>query len=392
MVNHQDLLAADDRRAVSIQVEPSLPVLLVDGAGAQGLENKLGFLQYALEPETEHSGAFKVTRIPLVQFSAAMLPNYRVVVLGDARVLEPSMVDALERFVVGGGGILVGLGPDSDRELINRYWARNGEGFLPCPLAGAVTPAISPVPAAMSLGHPVFSGFGAKNDEAWRAAKVRSYFKLDIQKVKASDLEPLLTLDNGDVLVAERRRGLGLVTMVATSLNADWTDLPLQAAYVPLMRGLVGHLGSFIMPPRNLQPGDPIIYARVSDPAKVLRGEDASGKPLKLTLGAWEGRDAVVSEPLMEPGVYVLHDPNQPKPVQFAVAAATAESALAALSDRDMARNFEGGLSIFHAPEQVAASLDPAQRLSVELWKWFLAAALGLMFVEAWLTRRETSL
>jgi hypothetical protein len=83
--------------------------------------------------------------------------------------------------------------------------------------------------------------------------------------------------------VAERRRGLGLVTLVATSLNADWTDLPLQAAYVPLMRGIVGHLGSFIIPPRNLEPGGQIIYARAKDPAKGLRAEDPSGKPLKLS-------------------------------------------------------------------------------------------------------------
>jgi hypothetical protein len=286
----------------------------------------------------------------------------------------------------------VGLGPDTDRELVNRYWARNGEGFLPCPLAEAVTPAISPIPAAMNLGHPVFGGFGAKSDEAWKAAKVRSYFKLDTKKVKASDLDPLLTLDNGDLLVAERRRGLGLVTLIATSLNADWTDLPLQAAYVPLMRGIVGHLGSFIIPPRNLEPGGQIIYARVKDPVKGMRAEDPSGKPLKLSLAAWEGRDAIVSEPLMDPGVYVLHDPNQPKPIHYAVAVSAAESALAPISDREMSRNFEDGLSIFHSPEEAAASLYPDRRMSVELWKWFLLAALGLMFAEAWLTRRQTSL
>jgi hypothetical protein len=174
-------------------------------------------------------------------------------------------------------------------------------------------------------------------------------------------------------------------------LNADWTDLPLQAVYVPLMRGIVGHLGSFIIPPRNLEPGGQIVYARVKDPAKAMRGEDAAGKPLKLTLGAWEGRDAVISEPLMEPGVYVLHDPTEPKPIHYAVAVSAAESALVPISDREMSRSFEGGLSIFHTPEQAAASLDPARRLSVELWKWFLVAALGLMFVEAWLTRRESA-
>jgi Mg-chelatase subunit ChlD len=389
LLNHQDVLSADDRRAVSIQVEPSLPVLLVDASASPGVENKLGFLHNALEPQSGQPGAFKVTRIPSAQFTAPMLEDYRVVVLGDARVLEPSMVAALERFVVQGGGVLVGLGPETDRELVNRYWARDGEGFLPCPLAAAVTPERTPVPAAVNFGHPVFSGFGANNDEAWKAAKVRSYFKLEVRTLKAADLDVLLTMDNEDPLVVERRRGLGLVTLVTTSLNADWTDLPLQPAFVPLMRGIVGRLGSFIIPPRNLQPGGRIIYARVKNASKDMRAEDPSGRPLNLTLGAWEGRDAVVSEPLMEPGVYVLHDPSQPKPIHFAVAVSANESALAPIDDGSMSRNFEGALSVFHSPEDAASSLDPARRLSVELWKWFLAAAAGLMFVEASLTRRD---
>jgi hypothetical protein len=387
--NHQDILPGDDRRAISIQVENSLPVLLVNGPGADRLESKLGFLEYALDPEGDRRGAFQVTRIPLAQFTPSLLQSCRVVVIGDARVLEPAMVDALERFVVAGGGVLVGLGPDSDRELINRYWARNGDGFLPCPLEGAASPPMPALPAAFTPGHPVFSGFGARNDQAWKAARVKSYFKLDLKKSRAEEFDVLLNLDNGDPLVVERRRGLGLVTLVTTSLNADWSDLPVQAAYVPLMRGIIGHLGSFIVPPRNLRPGEPIVYARAEDPKARIEAADASGKPFKLTLGAWEGRDALLSEPLMEPGVYLVRDQNETAPIRYAVALSPAESSLQPITDREVSQFFETGLSLLHSPEQVAANLDPARRQSVELWKWCLIAALLLMFTEAWMTRRE---
>ena len=388
LLDNADPLPADDRRALSVQVESSVPVLLVDGGTPNGLASKLGFLAVALDPDGSGKGPFRITRISLAQFNVSMLQDCRVVVFGDVPVLDPAAVDALGRFVVSGGGILVGLGPASDVALINRYWARDGEGFLPCPLALAVTPPKPAVPAAIRLGHPVFSGFGSKTDEAWKAARVRSYFKLEPRKVKGGDLDTLVTLDNEDALIVERRRGLGLVTMVTTSLNADWTDLPLQAAYVPLLRGIVGRLGSFVMPPRNLLPGDSIIYAAGKDPTQSIRGEDASGKPLKLTQGAWEGRDALLSEPLMELGVYLLRDPRLPTPVRYAVSCAPAESALLPMPDREMNQALEGSLSLFHTPEQITQSLDPARRQSVELWKWCLAAAIGLMFIEGWLTRR----
>ena len=391
LLDHQDLLPADDRRALSIQVEPSLPVLLVDGGNSRnGLQTKLGFLAAALDPELGGRGPFKVTRVTLAQFTPSLLPDYRVVALGDVPVLEPALVDALGRFVVSGGGVLVGLGPDSDLALINRYWARSGEGFLPCPLQRPFTPAKPALPAAINAGHPVFAGFGSRSDLAWKAAKVRSYFKLDTGKPGGAELEVLLTLDNGDPLLVERRRGLGLVTLMASSLNADWTDLPLQAAFVPLMRGVAGRLGGFVMPPRNLLPGEPIIYARVKDPAKPMSAEDPSGKPLKLTLGSWEGRAAVLSDALMEPGVYLLHDPEQPSPIRYAVSLAPAESALLPVTDREVAQAFEGNVSLFHHPAQIAANLDPSRRRSVELWQWCLFAAIGLMFVEGWMTRRQS--
>jgi Aerotolerance regulator N-terminal len=391
LLDAEDILPADDRRAFSVQVEASVPVLLVDGGSAQGLEGKLGFLSYALDPEQEGRGAFKLTRIPAPQFRASLLQDYRVIVLGDVKVLEPAMVDALERFVVSGGGVLVGLGPDSDLALINRYWARNGEGFLPCPLEPRKTLQKPMVPATLNLSHPVFSGFGSKSDEAWRGAKVRSYCQLNTRATKTADLEILLGLQNGDPLVIERRRGLGLVALVATSLNADWSELPLQAAYVPLMRGIIGHLGSFVIPPRNLVTGEAIVYARVKDPAQRIQAEDPTGKALKLSLGAWEGRNAVLSEPLMEPGVYVLHDAQMSDPIRYAVAQAPSESPLLPISDSEVSRFLDGKLTLLHSADQIAASLDPNRRQSVELWKWFLLGAVSLMFAEGWLTRPDAT-
>jgi hypothetical protein len=272
--------------------------------------------------------------------------------------------------------------------VVNRFWARNGEGFLPSPLAAPLTPSKPVLPAVISLAHPVFSGFGSKTDEAWKAAKVKSYFKLDTRSLKTSDFDPLLKLDNEDVLVVERRRGLGLVTLVTTSLNADWSDLPLQAAYVPLMRGVVGHLGSFVTPPRNLEPGRQIIYPHVKDRSRQLEGLDPAGKPLKLELGAWEGRDAILSESLFEPGLYLLRDPSEPGSIRFAVALSPAESSLVPVLDSEINQALEK-TAVFHSPEQIAANLDPARRQSVELWKWLLMAALGFLFLETMITRRE---
>ncbi len=387
LVNHRDVLAGDDRRALALQVESSLPVLLVENGPHEGLKSDLGFLALALSPETSGRGPFELTRVTLAQLTPAMLQNCRVVVLGDLPLLEPSMLDALERFVVSGGGVLVGLGPHTDLQAVNRFWARGGEGFLPCPLERAVKPERPSLPVQSAAGHPVFSAFPEASDQAWKAARVKSWFKLDLKQNKGTAVEVLLKLDTNDPLVVECRRGLGLVSLMTTTLGADWTDLPLQAAYVPLMRGLVGHLGSFVIPPRNLAPGERIIYPPRGNSAQQVRGIDPNGKPLNLTSGAWEGREAVLSKPLLEPGTYSLQDPVQTTPVRFAVALNPAESALMPITDREISQVFDGQVQIFHSAEQIVQNLDPARRQSVELWKWLLLGAVGLMFVEGWLSR-----
>lgn len=391
LLENRDLLPTDDERAFALNVEASVPVLLVEDGSPEGLETRLGFLHYALNPQQEPQPTFRVTRTSLAQLLPSTLPNYRVVVIGDVRTLEPSMIDALERFVVGGGGLFVGLGPNSDPAHINRFWARGGDGFLPSALGRVQSPPAPPLPASVHLAHPVFTGFSARNDQAWKAARVRSYYQLDPALLKRGDAEILLRLDNGDPLLVERRRGLGLVQLFTSSLNPDWTELPLQAAYVPLMRGVAGHLGNFIIPPRNIRVGEPIIYARWEDPAQKWTGEDPHGKPLELSQGAWEGRTAVVTPPLLGPGLYTIHGTGKTGyTIHYSVAVAPAETQLQPNLDSAVSPLFDRGVTLLHTPEQIAEKLDPARRKSVEFWQWLIAAAVVLLFIEAWFTRRES--
>ena len=391
LVDNHDFLGADDQRALAIQVEPGLPVLLVDGNERAGLRSKLGFLRYALDPGGPGGSPFKVTTVSLAQFAPSLLANYRVVVLGDVRALEPATVDALERYVVGGGGLLVGLGPEINPGLINRAWSRGGEGFFPAALGNATSPPKGVRPGGMNSTHPAFAGFGAQAEGAWKSAAVKSYFGLAPEAGQRGDLEVVLKYDNGDPMVLERRRGLGLVALVTTSLNADWNDLPLQPAYVPLVRGVVGRLGSFIMPPRNLLPGEPIIYAQVAEPGHPITGEDQAGKPLPLVAGGWEGRDAFLSEALPTPGIYLLRDPKVPKPIRFVVAASPGESQLQPVTEHDLTQAVEPGTPLYRRGDQVTAALATASRNSVEIWKWLLAGAIGFIFLETWMTRRAAA-
>lgn len=383
----RDDLSADDRRALAVEVVRGLPVLLVEGRSGGGLSGSGAFIAAALDPAERAAGLFAVERIPSTQLSGVRLGEYRAVVICDAPALDANALSALERYVAEGGGVLVGLGPATDAQHVNRLWARDGEGFLPCPIGELRQSERTVVPRVESTAHRAMAPFAGSGAEAWNASQVRTYRALRMDAVPAGELTTLVGLENGDPLVVLRRRGLGQVVLVATSLDLSWTELPVRAAFVPLVRGVVGHLGGQILPPRNLSPGQRLAFvgARgVSQPQAAT----PDGTPVPLAPDSWEGRQVYASQPLSARGVYTVHDGD--RELHFTVDVDPDESALALATDREVDEAFSDipHLDLRDA-DDVALTFSGTATGDLELWRYLIIGCLALLFVETWLTRRQ---
>jgi hypothetical protein len=386
----RDSLPVDDSRWLSVPVSERMPVLLVEGTRGAGLDGSLGLAAAALDPKGDGRGLFKVDRATVADLGRMRLEDYRAVVLGDIEALDAGSVAAIERYVVAGGGVVVGTGPKTDMELVNRFWARGGDGFLPAPLGELVTPEKPARPATANIGHTALRAFKGGAAEAWKTGDIRSYYKLDTEAVDPGELGFLVVLDTGDPLVVERRRGLGRVTLVTTSLDLSWTDLPVQPAYVPLVRGIVGSLGSTVLPPRNLLPGDRITHAQ-STSAGGLTGEAPDGSAFELHAGSWEGRLAYTSDPLRDTGAYRVRAANSQEPTFYAVSPHPDESRLELLDEKTRSGVVEGlAAFVLEDVQGLRSVLDPEKARPAELWRTLLALAVVFLFAETMLTRRQS--
>jgi hypothetical protein len=198
-----------------------------------------------------------------------------------------------------------------------------------------------------------------------------------------------VTLSNGAPLVIERARGHGRVILFTTSLDLAWSDLPRTAAFVPLMRGLIGDLAAVTLPPRNLSPGERITWL---PPAGIGVGSTLvapGGVELPLSDSSWEGHRALSSAAVIEPGGYTLRVPGGPT-VRFAVASQPGESSLEALVDADLVKTLGAQLSArFSDQRAIAAAFTNDNRSNIELWRYLIIGCVLLLVLETVLTRAQ---
>lgn len=384
----RDTLEADNRRVHVVQAFEQLPILLVEGTAGEGIRGSLGLVELALDPEGRGEGLFRPTRVDVSELIAKDLSQYRAVVLGDLPALDPATLSLLERAVVAGTGILVALGPETNPEHVNSVWAREGGGFLPAALGERHVPEEPLRVESVAPAHPALFAFSGQAAEAWARGRVRVCHTPDLSAVPDGDVTTILRLADGTPLLLERQRGEGRVLLLTTSLTPAWNTLPAEALYVPLVRGVVGYLGSQIQPPLNLQPGTRLIHLPRHHGAPAS-AETPDGDSLPLALRTWKGREAWVSDPVRGAGAYRVEEGDAPS-VWYAFAADPEESELAPLPERDVERTFAGTAhAIFHTAPAIAQALGDAPRTGREIWHWFLLGTVLLLFLESGLTRMQ---
>ncbi len=241
----RDALPANDARPVRIAGSDALRVLVINGAPRPvPREDETFFFVRALQAGAARSGELRLEVRRPGALSAEGLQDWDVLVLANVPELSVAVQRAIAAHVSRGAGLLVTLG-DSVPEPAGDWLA----SLLPVTLAGVARDAGQPLALAVAdpHGQGASGGAGAVAASASVTALLRA--ALDTtgrvrarRRVRpAPQLATWTRLRYGDggpaLLVAPR--GKGRVGLWTTSLDRDWSDLPLQPGWLPLARALV---------------------------------------------------------------------------------------------------------------------------------------------------------
>lgn len=383
-----DPLGLDDESSLPVAVAPALPVLLVDGSpGAEPFRGATDFLRAALAPTGDESPQVRARVVTPERFVPDALRDRRVVVLAGLERLSPTQAAAVGEFADRGGGVLIL--PDGRADA--RSWSEFG--WMPARIGervgdSAARKAVAH-PAPRTFAGPVLLPFGQGDAPALGEVDLFAYRRL----VPAAGAAVPARLDTGDPWIVERASGRGRAVIFAAPFDADHGTLPVNPDFVPMAHEWIAALAGG-GPSPVVEAGEPLIFpleAPLSPGVDRLVVETPGGGRAQAVVTRDGGKPRARLDDASAVGLYrlVLPDPAGGS-VYAALAGDSRESDLTPMDPAEAAQlAARWPLTFSDSPGRLESALAaPAAGGRQEIWRALVLAALSVLCVEVFLTRR----
>ncbi len=236
-------LPGDDARYFHLPRVGASRVLVVDGdPGDTPIRSEVYFLERALAPWGGSRSGVMPDVIPPLGLLDLDAEKHQVVFLanvGDPRAVAPLLSD----FVRRGGSLVISGGENVSAD---RYNTSLG-GILPAPIRRTEDLAARGergVPLQIpDASEELFEPFTRGGRSAFHEVHSRRILTLE-PYTDSAEVRTLLRYEGGAPALVERTVGRGKVLLWTSSMDYDWSSLPTQAVFMPLVQRMVGYLGA----------------------------------------------------------------------------------------------------------------------------------------------------
>lgn len=385
----RDSLAADDQFFFTVAPDEAVSVLIIEPSSAR--PNQSLYVRTALS--IGDKPRFKVDVRTPESIRPADLERRSLIILNEAPPPSGAIGSRIRDLVTEGAGLFIVPGEQN----VDR-WSSEWRGLLPASIGKPVDHSRD---AGVTIGavdytSPIFDVFSAPRSGDFSSARVFRY-----RMLKASgDSGIVARFDDGSPAMVVRAVGAGRIVVWATSIDASWTDLPLQTVFVPFVHQIGKRVGRFADSRQWFTAGDVLDLTRHAELTSPLMGSGPkiAGDTGRLILEAPSGEKTRLSvlgtnhlATLREQGLYELRVENAPvgggRPI--AVNVDPAEADLTHLDPQELVAAAGAGTAKAIASE--STTLPPEQQESRQtVWWYLLLAALFVLAVETVLSNRLT--
>jgi hypothetical protein len=334
-----DRLALDDVLYFTLKVFDKVNVLVIDGDPGTSLKaSESYFLLSALNSGALERSPIGTRVITAGEMARVDLRSYDTIFL--LNVVRPDF-SRLASFLETGKPVFFFLGDRIVPEVYNRF------SLAPWQIRVRTDLAESDQTIRPGVSSAETPGYLAGLADNLKRASIQTYFRVE------GTVKSLLVLGNQDPLLVESDAGKSRIFLFASSADLAWNDLPLTAAYLPLLQGLVK---------------DAVGMTETSVDTGIQFGERFSEK----------GPSIQTKGPRGGPGIYQFRPPAGE--VRQAVNIPVEESDLAKISDDELKKKF--GTIDLKVVEYAPDGLNGQRGGRDELWPVLLGLLLTVLALE----------
>ncbi|MBI5796923.1 MAG: hypothetical protein HZA47_11535 [Planctomycetes bacterium] len=391
----EDSLNVDNKRYFAMNTSNKLDALLIDGDPKTNIyESETFYLEKALNPGREHASSIKPTICSIHEVKNFDFTNFDIVFLCNVETLPPEKIHELDKFVKEGGSVIFSLGNKVDAN----YYNNSFNTLLPHRLHTTRTfSSDSPLSEDQPLHlksteplHPALRILSETNMSTLSSVKFYRVFYVD--PALLGNCKTILSFSDDTPALIEKQIERGRCVLFTSSIDRDWTDMPVKPFFLPLIQQLCRFLTGNIA--EEIQ-GETLVKREWQSPSP----EDINS----LEITNPEGTKGVLQPQLINneksflynetnfPGIYTVTVDGKPHPQfpqKFPVNVETTESNLAKITQKELAALMGGtNLTITTSPVSEGSEVLMGKAKKT-LWGTLLFLTLCILFVESFVSRK----
>ncbi|MBM4065070.1 MAG: VWA domain-containing protein [Planctomycetes bacterium] len=390
-----DNLNTDNKRYFAINTSNKLEALLIDGDPKTNIyESETFYLEKALNPGREHASSIKPTICSIHEVKNFDFTNFDVVFLCNVETLPPEKIHELDKFVKEGGSVIFSLGNKVDAN----YYNNSFNTLLPHRLHTTRTfsgdsPLSEEQPLHLKTTEPTHPALHILSETSMSTlSSVKFYRVFYVDPAPLGNCKTILSFSDDTPALIEKQIERGRCVLFTSSIDRDWTDMPVKPFFLPLIQQLCRFLTGNIA--EEIQSETLVMHEWQSPSPEDINSLEITNP---------EGTKAVLQPQLINneksfsynetnfPGIYAVTVEGKPHPQfpqKFPVNVNAAESNLDKISQKELAALMGGiNLTITTSPVTEGSEVLMGEAKKT-LWGTLLFLTLCILFVESFVSRK----
>lgn len=370
-----DAFAEDDRYYFVSHQKQATRILAVNGEKASGASDELFFVEKAINTK---GSAFNLINAEVGNLSQLSPEAFDIVLLANVTGLNTRPLQALKDFVQKGGGLFIATGDKIDMNLYNRFFESISPAKIIKQAKDRIDRSAGDILLISQVNHPAIEKFNDPLNGDLSQARFYQHWRVEPR----ASAQVLATFGDSSPAILSTTVGRGKVVFFSFPLDAEWSDLPIQSSYLPLLHTMLTYLQPPTEKARFVQVGQPLYLGdtfKANSQIQIATPDEVKS--------SWQTENLIYSGTTL-PGIYRFQQGSLSKNIAVNMAAEESETQVLR-PETFLAKLDSGDEQTVIDKTQYAASIPAREAESDQkLWRLLLFAALALLIGESFLANR----